>query len=357
MIARAGGTRRPFTTCSRMRASSSRLAWMASKRGASAVTVPLSTSITRFSSSWLRSPIGMMPAMRAPPLRVCSGRLSPRRRSWLFGCARQSASARSEASMSSVASSVKMAATSGSKSTGSSGASSVAAGAAAAFSLRAGRGDALVQALVGALDALEQLPVVDEVAGGFIQVRGHRLHRRHAVPEEPRSSSVKSHAAAEAVAQPVIERLGEADAVARLRHLGAARERMTGAIDLLGQRVRAGQLRLARQVRAHGGDVRGGLACVDVAQRVIRDLGFGWRRRTRSGCGRAGRCEGTRRRSGGGRRDRRAARAGGTGPDGGLRGLILRDARVARAAGRERVGARGDRHEIGTHGGHRSPAA
>ena len=137
MIARAGATRRPFTTSSRMRASSSRLACMASNSGPSAVTVPLSTSITSVSSSWLRSPMDMIPAMRAPPLRVCSGRFSPRRRSGLFGCARQSLSARSEASISSVASSVKIAATSGSKSTDSAGASACPAAAAAGGALAA----------------------------------------------------------------------------------------------------------------------------------------------------------------------------------------------------------------------------
>ncbi len=120
MMARAGATRRPLITCSRMRASSSRLAWITSNTASSAVTVPLSIDMTSVSSSWLRSPMGVMPAMRAPPLRVCSGRLKLKRKSALLGCERQSVSARSEASMSSVASSVKMAATSGSKSTASS---------------------------------------------------------------------------------------------------------------------------------------------------------------------------------------------------------------------------------------------
>ncbi len=78
-MARAGATRRPFATCSRMRASSSRLAWMASNSASSAVSLPVSTSSTSDSSSWLKSPIGVMPAMRAPPLSVCSGRLRFRR--------------------------------------------------------------------------------------------------------------------------------------------------------------------------------------------------------------------------------------------------------------------------------------
>ncbi len=79
IIARAGGTRRPLATCSRIRASSSRLAWTVSNSASLATTVPLSTCRTRLSNSWLRSPIAVMPAMRAPPLSVCSGRLSARR--------------------------------------------------------------------------------------------------------------------------------------------------------------------------------------------------------------------------------------------------------------------------------------
>ena len=75
-----------------------------------------------------------------------------------------------------------------------------------------------------------------------------------------RSSVGQSQPAAKGAPQPVIERLGEADAVARLRHLRAAGKRVAGAVHLLGQGVRLGQLRLARQERAHRGHVRGGLA-------------------------------------------------------------------------------------------------
>ena len=52
---------------------------MAANIGSSAVSRPVSTDMTSDSSSWLRSPMAMMPAMRAPPLRVCSGRLRLRR--------------------------------------------------------------------------------------------------------------------------------------------------------------------------------------------------------------------------------------------------------------------------------------
>src|SRR5207302_1508849 len=67
IMARGGATGRPWTTCSRMRASSSRLAWIRSNTAGSAPIVPLSTAITSVSSSWLKSPMGVIPAMRAPP--------------------------------------------------------------------------------------------------------------------------------------------------------------------------------------------------------------------------------------------------------------------------------------------------
>ncbi len=116
MVERACATRRPLATASRIRANSSRLAWTTSSTELSAATVPLSICMTSVSSSWLRSPMAVMPAMRAPPLSVCSGRFSAERYSALAGSVRQSERACSEASMSSIASSVKIAATSGSKS-------------------------------------------------------------------------------------------------------------------------------------------------------------------------------------------------------------------------------------------------
>ena len=58
---------------------------------------------------------------------------------------------------------------------------SLAGGSRARCHLCGGAGDALIEALVGALDALEQLPVIEEEARGLIEMGGHRFHRRHAV--------------------------------------------------------------------------------------------------------------------------------------------------------------------------------
>src|SRR2546422_446251 len=59
-----------------MRASSSRLAWTVSNTASCAPTAPLSICITSDSNSWLRCAMAAMPAIRAPPLSVCRGRLS-----------------------------------------------------------------------------------------------------------------------------------------------------------------------------------------------------------------------------------------------------------------------------------------
>ncbi len=90
---------------------------------------------------------------------------------------------------------------------------------------RAGRcrsrrcGDTLVELLVGPRDPFEQLPVTDEIARGLIEVGRHRFHRAHAVTEQCEVCSAYPQAAAIGTPQPVIERLGEPDAVAGLRHL------------------------------------------------------------------------------------------------------------------------------------------
>ena len=73
---RACATPRPAATLSRMRASSSTLACSTSKAAGVAGMLPASMKFTSDSSSWLRSPMAVMPAMRAPPLSVCSGRFS-----------------------------------------------------------------------------------------------------------------------------------------------------------------------------------------------------------------------------------------------------------------------------------------
>ncbi len=129
--------------------------------------------------------------------------------------------------------------------------------------------------------------MIDEVTGRLIQVRRDRLHRGHAVREQGQILAPEPQPAAVGAAQPVIQRLRQTNPVAGLSHFRAARERVAGAIDVLGQRMRLRQLRLAREVTAHRSHVCGGLARVDIAQRVVRHRlpggRLGGRRRPRHG--------------------------------------------------------------------------
>ena len=139
------------------------------------------------------------------------------------------------------------------------------------LSLRSSRlRDALIERPVRLGDALHELHVVDEITGRLVQMHRHRFHRDHAVGKQDQVLVPYAQAAVECPAQPVIERLGEANALAGLRHLGAARERVTGAIDLLRKQVRLRKRRLALQVRANRRDVRTRLARIDLAQNIVR---------------------------------------------------------------------------------------
>ena len=148
----AVGTPLPELTDSRMRASSSSAVCARPKARSSAATTPLSICMNSVSSSWLRSPMGMRPAMRAPPLSVCSGRLSATRPSTLLRFSFHCASAPCAASMSSTASSVKMLAMSWSKSVRTSSTTSAAGGAAARCCWTAGGKEAGGAATAGATE-------------------------------------------------------------------------------------------------------------------------------------------------------------------------------------------------------------
>ncbi len=106
-------------------------------------------------------------------------------------------------------------------------------------------GDTPIQLVLGTRNARSQRVVHREIAGILIQVVCHRRHGVHAVVEQQQVRIVETHAAVEGLAQPVIERLGQARAVARFGHPGTSRERVAGAIDFLGQHV-WGRMRVAR---------------------------------------------------------------------------------------------------------------
>src|SRR6185312_7967291 len=93
--------------------------------------------------------------------------------------------------------------------------------------------DAPVETLLGGRNPLTEARVGDEVAGRFIEVRGDRFHRRHALCDEREIGLEESDSAVERLAQPVIERLRETYPVPSFGHFRAAGERVAGAVDLL----------------------------------------------------------------------------------------------------------------------------
>ncbi len=135
-----------------------------------------------------------------------------------------------------------------------------------------GRGftDTALQADLGARDARPQGFVHDEISGGFVEMTGNILHGRHAIGHQGQVGFVQSHGVVEGLAQPLLQGLREANAVARFSHLGAATQRVTGAVDGLRQQVRHGRGPFARQPGAHLGHVPGGFARVDFTQHGVR---------------------------------------------------------------------------------------
>src|SRR6185437_16070719 len=111
-----------------------------------------------------------------------------------------------------------------------------------------------------------------EVGGRLVEVRGDRFHRRHALCDEREIGLEESDSAVERLAQPVIERLRETYPVPSFGHFRAAGERVAGAVDLLGKLVRRRPAGRACEKASHDGNVRGGLARIDLAQRLISAL-------------------------------------------------------------------------------------
>ena len=199
--------------------------------------------------------------MRAPPFSVCSGRLSAANSSrrgalrlmpWNEDC---------DASSSSVASSLKIEAISGivvaSGRLGRAARPRCPAGRCGSAPATAPDACAWAAAMRWSSSASacamrsRSAAVRQEEAGVLVEVAADVLHRGHAVAEQRRSSADEADAGVEGLAQPVIQRLGEPDAMARLGHLRAAGKRVAGAIDRLRQHAaaRAGPRR-ARSSRA-----------------------------------------------------------------------------------------------------------
>ncbi len=269
---RAVGAPLPEPTDSRMRASSSSADCARPKARSSGATTPLSICMNSVSSSCARSPMGMRPAMRAPPLNVCNGRLSaveaidaaavlvPLRQRALR-CVdefdrligedagdvgvevrerrlRRHLRDRREQEPVAAAGGLTTELPAGKEAEvprPPARRSRGGAGVARPPVRGAGRGD-------DAFLEFDRWPASmrasNELCDWKKPVDSSRcdatwLHGVHAIAEQRQVGGLETHAAVEGLAHPVFERRRETDAVARFRHARAARQRVAGAIALL----------------------------------------------------------------------------------------------------------------------------
>ncbi len=85
---------------------------------------------------------------------------------------------------------------------------------------------------------------------------------------------IEPDSTAEGLAQPPIKRFCQTRAVACLGHLGAAAQRMAGAIDRFRQQMRTGVTARFNNELLHRDDMGISFAQIDLAQGAIFPLGF-----------------------------------------------------------------------------------
>ncbi len=151
------------------------------------------------------------------------------------------------------------------------------------FRLRT-RGESLLQHGLGLVDPLLQLPMRYEIASRLIEMGRDGFHREHAIRQQRQILLRQAQTAVEHAPQPVIQGLGESDAVPRLRHLRATGKRMTRAIDVFRDDVRLGNRCFAFEVCAHRRDVCAGLTRIDLPEDLVRRRLLGSRCFSESRC-------------------------------------------------------------------------
>ena len=171
----------------------------------------------------------------------------------------------------------------------------------------------------------DQSALVGEEPGVLLDVRHDVLQAVHRVAEQQEAFLGQAAAVVVELAYVMLHRLGDLDALPRARGLRDAAQRVTGAVQRLGHRMRRHGLGAACDEFAHDPDVARRLLAEDFAQHRVH----GGRHR---GPGLGARLDRRRRGFLGGRRRRR----GGHGRQG-ARGCL---------ATRERVGPRGDRGHV-----------
>ena len=128
-----------------------------------------------------------------------------------------------------------------------------------------------------------QARLLGEETGVLIDVLGHCLEQPHGVVQQLERVTAHAVTVVEELADVVLHRLGDLDALARTGRLGDAAQRMAGAIERFRHQVRRDAAGAALEELAHDQDVTGGFLAEDFAQHRIHGRLF------RRGCRSLGR--------------------------------------------------------------------
>ena len=98
---------------------------------------------------------------------------------------------------------------------------------------------------------------------------GHRLEQSHGVVQQRERVAAHAVAVVEELADVMLHRLGDLDALARPGRLGDAAQRVTGAVERLRDQVRCNATGAALEELTHDQDVTGGFLAENFAQHRI----------------------------------------------------------------------------------------
>ena len=119
----------------------------------------------------------------------------------------------------------------------------------------------------------DEPPLLGEEPGGFVDVRGDRLEQAHGVLQQRQRLLVEATTVVVELADVVLHRLRDLDALARARRLGDAAQRVARAVQRFRHRVGRDAACATLEELADDQDVARGFLAVDVAQdRVHRRL-------------------------------------------------------------------------------------
>ena len=119
-----------------------------------------------------------------------------------------------------------------------------------------------------------QARLLGEETSVLIDVLGHCLEQPHGVVQQLERVTAHAVAVVEELADVMLHRLGDLDALARPGRLGDAAQRVAGAIERFRNQVRRDATGAALEELAHDQDVAGGFLAENFAQHRIHDRLF-----------------------------------------------------------------------------------